>query len=129
MATFGRIEEFSEEKSSSWQEYAERLECFFVANGIVEAEKKRAVFLSVCGPATYSTLRSLLTPRLPSAVSYEDIIACLGRHYSPAPSPIVQRFNFHHCKQKPDQPIASYIAELRKLSLLRIWGPIGKYAS
>lgn len=117
MSTFGRIEEFSEDKHSSWLEYAERLECFFVANDIVNAEKKKAVFLSVCGPATYSTLRSLLTPRLPNAVAYDDIMACLGRHYSPAPSPIVQRFNFHHCKQKPDQSIASYIAELKKLSV------------
>lgn len=63
MATFGRIEEFSGDKDASWDEYSERLECFFEANGIDAAEKKRAVLLSVCGAATYSMLRSLVAPK------------------------------------------------------------------
>ncbi|KAL2086779.1 hypothetical protein ACEWY4_017838 [Coilia grayii] len=117
MATFGRIEEFSEEKGNSWQEYAERLECFFTANDIEEESKKTAVLLSVCGAATYSTLRSLLAPTLPTQAKYKDIVDCLHKHYNPPPSPIVQRFHFHNCIQKPDQSIASYLAELRKLSV------------
>lgn len=66
---------------------------------------------------TYSTLRSLLAPHLPTAVEYKNIVECLRKHYNPLPSPIVQRFDFPNCKQKPDQSIASYIAELRKLSV------------
>ena len=43
MATIGRIEEFRDEKED-WDQYAERLEHFFAANGITEAEKKRFCF-------------------------------------------------------------------------------------
>ena len=45
MATIGRIEEFRDDKED-WVQYGERLEHFFAANGITEAEKKRSVFLS-----------------------------------------------------------------------------------
>lgn len=117
MTTLGRIEEFDECSSNSFEEYTERLECFFHANDIEDDAKKRSVLLSVCGAKTYSTLRSVLAPTQPSTVSYANIVAALKRHYSPAPSEIVQRFHFHNCKQKPNQSISNYIAELRRLSV------------
>ena len=61
----GRIEPFDGSKDGNWQEYVERLEHFFVANGMDDAEKKRAVFLSVMGAATYKTLRNLVSPDKP----------------------------------------------------------------
>lgn len=117
MTTLGRIEEFNEDSGHCIDEYLERLECFFDANKIEGDGKKRAVLLSVCGAATYSTLRSVLAPTRPSDSAYKDIKKALQRHYGPAPSEIVQRFQFHNCKQKPGQSIANYIAELRKLSV------------
>lgn len=51
MALLGRIEEFVDEKDSSWEEDMERLECL-EANDIEEAGKKHAVLLSVCGAGT-----------------------------------------------------------------------------
>lgn len=32
-------------------------------------------------------------------MTYTNIVTALKRHYSPAPSEIVQRFHFHNCKQ------------------------------
>ena len=64
MATLGRVEEFDGNRDD-WQQYVERLKHFFVANSIDGAEKKRAVFLSVIGLATYKTLRNLLSPGKP----------------------------------------------------------------
>lgn len=112
MTTLGWIEEFNEGSGHCIDEYLERLECFFIANKIEGDEKKRAVLLSVCGAATYSTLRSMLVPTCPAESAYKDIKEALQRHYGPAPSEIVQRFQFHNCKQKPGQSIANYIAEL-----------------
>ena len=60
--TLGRVEEFDGNRND-WPEYVERVEHFFLANGIDSAEKKRAVFLSVIGPSTYKTLRNLVSPR------------------------------------------------------------------
>ncbi|KAL0148660.1 hypothetical protein M9458_055987 [Cirrhinus mrigala] len=113
----GPIEEFDECSSNSFEEYIERLECFFHANDIEDDAKKRSVLLSVCGSKTYSTLRSVIAPTQPSTVTNTNIVAALKRHYSPAPSEIVQRFHFHNCKQKPNQSISNYIAELRRLSV------------
>lgn len=90
---------------------------FFEANGIDAAEKKRAVLLSVCGAATYSMLSSLVAPKRPVEVPYDELIGCLQRHFNPRPSEIVQRFHFHNCKQQPGQSISAFIAELRKLSV------------
>uniref|UniRef100_A0A672P1Z5 Paraneoplastic antigen Ma-like C-terminal domain-containing protein n=1 Tax=Sinocyclocheilus grahami TaxID=75366 RepID=A0A672P1Z5_SINGR len=117
MAMLGRIEEFDECSSNSFEEYIERLECFFHANDIEDGAKKRSLLLSVCGAKTYSTLRSVLAPTQPSTVTYANIVAALKCYYSPAPSEIVQRFHFHNCKQKPNQSISNYIAELRRLSV------------
>ena len=57
MATFGRIEEYSE--SENWSQYIERLGYYFEANSITEAEKKRSIFLNVCGSKCYGLIRNL----------------------------------------------------------------------
>ena len=56
MAFYGKSKEFVDEKHRSWEEYVERLECFFVANDIGNDESKCTVLLCVCGTVTYSTL-------------------------------------------------------------------------
>uniref|UniRef100_A0A8C2JMK6 Paraneoplastic antigen Ma-like C-terminal domain-containing protein n=1 Tax=Cyprinus carpio TaxID=7962 RepID=A0A8C2JMK6_CYPCA len=99
MTMFGRIEEM-----------------LLYANDIEDDTKKRSVLLSVCAK-TLSTLRSVLAPTQPSTVTYGNTVAALKRHYSPAPSEIAQHFRFHNCKQKPNQSISNYIAELRHLSV------------
>ena len=81
--TLGRIEEFDGSKDCDWQQYVERLEHFFVANGITDAGKKRAVFLSVIGAATYKTLRNIVSPEKPGEKSYEELVAKLSQHFDP----------------------------------------------
>ena len=68
MATIGRIEEFRDDKED-WVQYGERLEHFFAANGITEAEKKRSVFLTVIGTKAYKQLWSLISPVKPGETS------------------------------------------------------------
>ena len=77
----GRIEPFDGSKDGDWQEYVERLEHFFVANGIDDAEKKRAVFLSVMGAATYKTLRNLVSPDKPGDKTYGELVEKLSQHF------------------------------------------------
>ena len=69
--TLGRVEEFDGNKDD-WQQYVERLEHLFQAND-VGAEKKRAVFLSVIGSATYKILRNLLSPAKPGEKSQPQV--------------------------------------------------------
>ena len=47
-ALLGQIGEFVEGQEE-WSQYAERIDHFFIANGVTDADKKRAVFLSLIG--------------------------------------------------------------------------------
>ena len=61
VATLGKIDQFDLSKEE-WPQYVEH---FFTANDIDSAEKKRAVFLAVVGPATYRLLYNLISPDKP----------------------------------------------------------------
>ena len=98
--------------------YVERLELYFIANGIEDAEKKRAVLLTVSGPPTYKLVRNLSAPQKPAEKSFDDLVALVKSHYTPKPSVIVQCFQFHSRMQKPGEKVAEYVAELRQLGIL-----------
>ena len=93
-AVYGRIGEFDSTKEE-WPQYVERLNHLFEANGINEAEKKRAIFLTVIGPETYRLVRSLVHPAQPGDKSYAELSEALTAHYKPTPSEIVQRCRFN----------------------------------
>lgn len=86
--TLGRVDEFDGTKDD-WLQYVERLEHFFAANSVVDADKKRAVLLSVVGAATYKILRK------PGEKSYAELVEALSKHFKPTPSEIGERFKFH----------------------------------
>lgn len=114
MATFGCINEFNP-GVEAFSEYVERMEQFFVANAIAD-DRKRAVFLTVVGPATFGLLRNLLSPATPTSKSLEELIEILNKHYDPVPSEIVERYKFNSRVRRTGESIADYIAELRKLA-------------
>ena len=75
--------------------YTQNYTQFFVANDIVDVDKKRDVFLSVVGPATYKLLGDLLAPPKPGDKSYNELVKVVMNHCNPTPSEIVERFKFH----------------------------------
>ena len=80
-ATHGSIGAFdSSEEEWDRETYVERVEIYLAANKITDAQQKRDVPLSVCGPKTYHILRDLLAPTKPSDTSYADIVKCLKTH-------------------------------------------------
>ncbi|KAL6480987.1 hypothetical protein MHYP_G00090670 [Metynnis hypsauchen] len=115
-AVIGSVAPF-DNATQSWEEYSEMLDCFFEANDIKEPDRRRAVLLSVVGATTYSLLRNLVSPELPKAKTYDQLIAELKKHFNPTPSEIVQRFKFNSRIRKSGESIAEFVAELRKLAL------------
>ena len=85
--------------------------------------RKRTVFLSVFGPATYKLLRNLLAPAKPGEKTYDDLVTVLSAHYSPAPSEIVQRFKFHSRFRNPGESVATFVSEIRSLAEFCNFGP------
>ena len=92
--TFGQLQEFDRSKEE-WQQYEKRLGHFFVANEIVDDDKKRAVFLSIVGVSTYRLLHNLVSPKKPGEKSFVELTEALRMHFHPTPSVIVERFKFH----------------------------------
>ena len=114
MARVGKIGEYVEGKEE-FTCYVERLEQYFAANDVAN-DKKVAVFLAVVGPQTYSLLRNILTPDLPSTKTYDELVGALKNHFSPKPLVIAERFKFHTRSQKEGESISDYIVALKKLA-------------
>ena len=57
MSIHGTVTAFDQSKED-WRYYTERLKHYFVANEVVDNDKKRSILLSACGPATYRLLSS-----------------------------------------------------------------------
>ena len=102
MASYGRIEEFLSAKGD-WITYAERLYYYFEANSITDADRKKAVLLSVCGKETFPLLKDHITPDSLRDKIFDELSEALKEHCNPAPSVIVERFNFYKCRQQPNQ--------------------------
>ncbi|XP_070381535.1 uncharacterized protein [Dermacentor albipictus] len=96
-AQLGHMEPF-DVSSNDWASYEERLTSFLIVNRIPEGDRVHA-FLSIIGPSTYSLLKSLVAPELPSAKSFEVLKKTLGDHLSPKPSVIGERAKFHRRQQ------------------------------
>ena len=111
----GHIGEFHSD-SEDWISYSERLELYFVANGIEDATKRQAILLSVCGPSTYQLIRDLLSPTKPTDKSFAELVTLVKEHQQPAPSFIVQRYNFNTRVQQPGETISAFVAQLRKIA-------------
>ena len=116
MAVHGHQEVFDRDLED-WASYCERVEQYFIANGISNADRKRPILLSVCGPATFKLIRSLIAPDKPSDKSFEQIVKAVSDHLCPKPSSILQCFYFNSCVQKESESIAQFVAELRRLAV------------
>lgn len=115
MATIGTLAAF-DPKNQTWDEYTEILEQFFMANGIDQAEKQRAILISVVGAATYSLMRNLLSPAKPKDKTFQELVLLMKNHYDPKPSEIVQRYKFDSRARKPNETVMEYVAKLRRLA-------------
>ena len=114
-AVFGQVNPFDGEKEE-WPQYVERLDCFFVANGITEAVKKRAILLTVVGPATYKLLRNLVAPAKPDEKTYKELVEVVKEHQNPKPAEIVQRFKFNSRARQPGESVSTFVSQLRSLA-------------
>ena len=100
-----------------WLSYTERLQQYFTANDIKDdADKKRAILLSVCGVETFCLIKSLLAPVKPETKSFQELIDLVEQHHNPEPSATVQRYKFHSRFRQSGETVSQYVAELRRIA-------------
>lgn len=103
-------------QTDNWDNYMDRLQFCFEANGIVLDSLKRANFYTICGSQVFDTLLALITPKKSSEVTFSEIVTVLTKHYSPKPNEISMSYKFYKRDQKQGESAAEYIAQLRKIS-------------
>eukprot|EP00731_Ephydatia_muelleri_P003073 Em0001g3073a len=91
IGSVGTVEPFNRD-TDNWTYYCERLEQYFVANGISDDAKQRAVLLTGCGGDTYQLIRSLVFPAKPTERTFSEIV------------------------ELDSESVSQFVAELRKLS-------------
>ncbi|XP_037560790.1 uncharacterized protein LOC119439830 [Dermacentor silvarum] len=111
--TLGKLPEFCPD-TANIDVYLERFELFAKANEI-DAGKKLEVFLTVLGEKAYVTRRSLLLPKTPTEVKYEDATKVLKQHYAPKRSVVTERY-FYRRNQESSETIAQFLVELKRLA-------------
>lgn len=102
-------------KCDSWDNYIDRLKYCFEANEIISDASQRANFYTNCGSEVFETLLALITPRKSSDVTFNEIVFILTKHYSPKSNEISVSYKFYKRDQHEGEPVAEYIAQLRKL--------------
>ncbi|CAI5782847.1 Hypothetical predicted protein [Podarcis lilfordi] len=110
------LEPFQPSEPDTWEDYVERFEFFAEAQGITDASKRRATFLSYCGPETFKLAKALLAPAKLSETSLKDILACLTSHLAPTDTKMARRMEFHKRQQHAGESVSAFLAELRKLA-------------
>ena len=82
IGSVGTVEPFNRD-TDNWTYYCERLEQYFVANGISDEAKQRAVLLTGCGGDTYQLIRSLVFPAKPTERTFSEIVKLVHDHLLP----------------------------------------------
>lgn len=95
--------------------YKLRLENYLKLKNVFDDKDISAKVLLNCIEAKhYELLTSLTAPNLPTEKTYAQLIELLETYLCPKPNVVVQQHRFLSCSQKPEENIATYIAELRK---------------
>ena len=110
----GTVSEFIPSKEQ-WSNYQKRLEIWMKANKCAE-EDKATIFLALIGAEAFEAVSNYVSPAEPTNKTKAQLTEILQKHYQPAHSEISLRLQFRSRKQQPNENIAEYILELKKLS-------------
>jgi len=96
--------------------YQERLEQYFLANGIEEG-RKVPVLLSVVGLNTYNIINDLSDPILLKDRPYTEICELLDGNFSPAVPVFRKRIEFYNLRQGEGETCGNWYAKLKNAAI------------
>ena len=99
-----------------WIWYSECVDHYLEANEVSPDSKKLSVFLSTCGPATYTLIWNLVSPASPSSKTYKEIIVIVSNHYKPTLLVMVERLKFNRWIRHSGESVSTFVSELHQLS-------------
>ena len=81
------------------------------------------MLLSVCGPAPYRLICSLVSPKKPAELKFKDITEIVQKHHDPKPYAIVQHYRFSTRYRHVGESVSTYVAKLHQRSSHCDFGP------
>ena len=119
MPSLGKIEQF-DPASTNINCYLERLEQYFITNGVLEDTgerfKHRATLISVISSKAYDVPSDLCSPEAPSEKTHGDLATILKDHFAPKKLLIIKRYRFHNCIQLEGESVSTFAAKLKHLA-------------
>lgn len=99
-------------KGTSFTEWAERLSSVFRLNRIKDEDKKD-YFAMLCGPAVYSEVKLLFPNNKYEEIAFDEMIQKLKSRFDKSESDIIQRFQFNHRVQQPDETVEDFVLAVK----------------
>uniref|UniRef100_A0A1B0GPV0 Paraneoplastic antigen Ma-like C-terminal domain-containing protein n=1 Tax=Phlebotomus papatasi TaxID=29031 RepID=A0A1B0GPV0_PHLPP len=113
VGAIGSIEKFIPETDQDFEDYLERMGHFFELNNITEDKRKKSAFITLAGPICLKKLKAAIQPALISSKTYKEITEVLKNMFAPKRSVMAERFKFYDRRQKEDENISEFVAELK----------------
>jgi len=98
-----------------WNVYQERMEQFFLANGIPE-ERKVPLLITCMGEQAYKMLKDLCDPIKPADRTYEQLCTVLTRQFAKKVSVYRKREEFYNIRQNANESITDWYAKMKNFA-------------
>ncbi|XP_050529608.1 uncharacterized protein LOC126899076 [Daktulosphaira vitifoliae] len=95
--------------------FESKLTNFFLAIGIENEVKKKAILLSSVSEEIHKILYSLCVPSTPDTQTYSTLLKLLKQYYKPVKSYFAARHTFYLAKQRTDETVAEWGARVKNL--------------
>ena len=110
-ATIGSMAEYK--MGDDWNIYEERLNQYFIANSVTQADRKIAVLVTLIGQDAYKILKDLCDSMLPSAKTYEDLCTILKSQFSKKVSVFRERTEFYELRQSENESVNQWYVKIK----------------
>ncbi|XP_008179051.1 uncharacterized protein K02A2.6-like [Acyrthosiphon pisum] len=111
--TMGTLAEFRID--GDWNVYQERMEQFFLANGIPE-ERKVPLLITCMGEQAYKMLKDLCDPIKPADRTYEQLCTVLTRQFAKKVSVYRKREEFYNIRQNTNEFVTDWYAKMKNFA-------------
>ena len=119
LMTMAQPEKFDSEKES-WSIFVDRVKLYFEATGVADNEanraKRRAALLLAMGTENYTRLRHTTPDDEYNGLTFDEIASRMQSYLEPIPLKQAERHKFQCRRQLPNESIATYVPELKKIS-------------
>ena len=114
IAYIGSVGEYDSSKEL-FDNYKKRFDVWCTVNRVQDANKGQ-VFLALIGASAFELLTTLTIPDDVTNKTYVDMCTLLSNYHKTSKNKLTERINFRERKQKPNEGVAEYIVDLKKLT-------------